>query len=119
MLNFSAVLFDCDGVLVDSEHISCNVLREMLEELGLKMTQREVELHFKGKTGNYMETKPLHGSQKSNWIDDNTLEITLDVIINYELERLVLSYADNVSVIEPLSLHKSIKTRLKNALEQY
>ena len=79
----------------------------------------KVVLHFTGKTGNYMETKPLHGSQKSNWIDDNTLEITLDVIINYELERLVLSYADNVSVIEPLSLHKSIKTRLKNALEQY
>ena len=79
----------------------------------------KVVLHFTGKTGNYMETKPLHGSQKSNWIDDNTLEITLDVIINYELERLVLSYADNVSVIEPLSLYKSIKTRLKNALKQY
>jgi predicted DNA-binding transcriptional regulator YafY len=79
----------------------------------------KVVLHFTGKTGNYMETKPLHGSQKSNWIDTNTLEVTLDVIINYELERLVLSYADNASVIEPLSLQKAIKTRLKNALKQY
>jgi predicted DNA-binding transcriptional regulator YafY len=79
----------------------------------------KVVLHFTGKTGNYMETKPLHGSQKSNWIDTNTLEVTLDVIINYELERLILSYADNVSVIEPLSLQKAIKIRLKNALKQY
>jgi HAD superfamily hydrolase (TIGR01509 family) len=49
-LKFSSVFFDCDGVLVDSEHISCNVLREMLQELGLTMTQREVELYFNGKT---------------------------------------------------------------------
>lgn len=49
-MKFSAVLFDCDGVLVDSEHISNNVLREMLEELGLTMTQREVGFHFNGKT---------------------------------------------------------------------
>ena len=39
-----------------------------------------VVLHFKGKTGNYMETKPIHGSQKSKWLDENTLEITLDII---------------------------------------
>ncbi len=79
----------------------------------------KVVLHFKGRTGNYMETKPLHGSQKPKWIDDNTLEVTLDIIINYELERLILSYADSVSVIQPLSLSEAIKNRLKEALKQY
>ena len=79
----------------------------------------KVILHFKGRTGNYMETKPLHGSQKPKWIDINTLEVSLDIIINYELERLILSYADTVSVIQPLSLAKSIKKRLKEALNQY
>ena len=49
-LKFSAVFFDCDGVLVDSEHISSFVLREMLQELGLSMTQLEVQIHFNGKT---------------------------------------------------------------------
>jgi predicted DNA-binding transcriptional regulator YafY len=77
----------------------------------------KVVLHFKGRTGNYMETKPLHGSQKPKWIDDNTLEVTLEIIINYELERLILSYADSVSVIQPLSLTKAIKNRLKEALK--
>ena len=32
-------------------------------------------LLFFGKTGKYMESKPLHGSQKSKWINDNTLEV--------------------------------------------
>lgn len=79
----------------------------------------KVMLHFIGKTGKYMETKPLHGSQKSKWIDKNTLEVTLDIIINYELERLILSYANSVSVIQPSSLANVIKNRLEEALELY
>ena len=29
-MNFEAILFDCDGVLVDSEAITCGVLRDNL-----------------------------------------------------------------------------------------
>jgi len=82
-------------------------------------TVENVVLHFTGKTGNYMETKPLHGSQEPKWLDDQTLEVKLQLIINYELERLILSYADSVSVIQPLSLAKAIKNRLKEALNNY
>lgn len=85
----------------------------------LKAKATEVILHFTGRTGNYMETKPLHGSQKSKWIDENTLEVTLDIIINYELERLILSYADSVKVIQPMSLSDTIKNRLEEALNRY
>lgn len=46
---FDAVLFDCDGVLVDSEGITNGVLREMLEELGWKLTPRECMRIFLGK----------------------------------------------------------------------
>ena len=35
---FDAVLFDCDGVLVDSEPITNGVLRDMLEERGWVLT---------------------------------------------------------------------------------
>ena len=79
----------------------------------------KVVLHFKGRTGNYMETKPLHGSQKSKWIDDNTLEVTLDIIINYELESLILSYAESVEVKKPKSLTVIVKNKLKAALTKY
>jgi HAD superfamily hydrolase (TIGR01509 family) len=40
-VRFDAVLFDCDGVLVDSETITNSVLRDMLEELGWKLSLQE------------------------------------------------------------------------------
>ena len=46
---FEAVLFDCDGVLVDSEPITNGVLRDMLEELGWKLTPEECMRQFVGK----------------------------------------------------------------------
>lgn len=78
-----------------------------------------VVLHFLGKTGKYIQTKPLHGSQKANWIDSNILEVRLDVISNYELERLILSYADSVKVIAPAHFKSIIIKRIQNALLQY
>ena len=48
-MRFDAVLFDCDGVLVDSEPITNGVLRTMLGELGWHLTQDECMAHFVGK----------------------------------------------------------------------
>ena len=79
----------------------------------------KIILHFYGKTGKYMETKPIHRSQKSNWITNDTLELKLNLIINYELERLILSYADSVKVIQPIELEKKINDRLNKAVKIY
>lgn len=49
-MNFQAVLFDCDGVLVDSEAITCGVLRDMFEEQGWHMTLAECMQRFVGHT---------------------------------------------------------------------
>jgi HAD superfamily hydrolase (TIGR01509 family) len=49
MKRFDAVLFDCDGVLVDSEPITNGVLRDMLEELGWKLSPAECMRLFVGK----------------------------------------------------------------------
>ncbi|WP_255429125.1 HAD family hydrolase [Ramlibacter albus] len=46
---YEAVLFDCDGVLVDSESITNGVLRDMLEEIGWKLTAAECMRIFLGK----------------------------------------------------------------------
>lgn len=46
---FDAVLFDCDGVLVDSEPITNGVLRDMLEERGWVLTRDECMRIFVGK----------------------------------------------------------------------
>lgn len=47
---FDAVLFDCDGVLADSEPITMRVLRDMLEESGWAMPLAECVALFVGVT---------------------------------------------------------------------
>ena len=79
------------------------------------------KIHFlvHGKTAHYIYTKPLHGSQCSKWLDDGTLDVTLKVKINYELERLLLSYAPNITILEPQSLIDNHKDSLRKALRRY
>ncbi|GLS14176.1 MULTISPECIES: HAD family hydrolase [Hydrogenophaga] len=48
-MRFDAVLFDCDGVLVDSEPITNGVLRQMLNEAGWGLSAAECEHHFIGR----------------------------------------------------------------------
>lgn len=47
-MKFDAILFDCDGVLVDSEPITNGVLREVLNESGWAITPAECEALFLG-----------------------------------------------------------------------
>ncbi|MEV6351750.1 HAD family hydrolase [Streptomyces hydrogenans] len=42
------VIFDCDGVLVDSERLYCRVDREVFAELGAEFTEAELIEHFVG-----------------------------------------------------------------------
>lgn len=45
---FAAVLFDCDGVLVDSETIATRALHRSLQGLGIGLTEHEVAQQFTG-----------------------------------------------------------------------
>ena len=44
-----AVIFDCDGTLVDSETLGNEVLAECLREHGLELSARECERRFRGR----------------------------------------------------------------------
>ncbi|CAN5549035.1 WYL domain-containing protein [soil metagenome] len=79
----------------------------------------KIKLIFSAATCHYIINKPLHGSQKSKWLDSDHLEITLEIILNYEFEQLLLSFGNNVQVISPESLRTSIKEKLQTALKQY
>jgi HAD superfamily hydrolase (TIGR01509 family) len=52
---FELVIFDCDGVLVDSERIAVRVEAEFLGELGWLLTEAEVVERFMGLTAEYMD----------------------------------------------------------------
>lgn len=50
MSDIALVIFDCDGVLVDSEPISHAVLRELLAEHGARLTMEQMYARFMGVT---------------------------------------------------------------------
>ena len=54
---FSLVIFDCDGVLVDSEILSAEVEAEALSHLGVPVTSQDVMNRFLGLTQAELERK--------------------------------------------------------------
>ena len=68
----------------------------------------------------YIRTKPLHGTQREKGFDaGGFLQIQIEVIINFELKQLLLSYAEGVEVLEPLWLRKEFQTRIQQCMNNY
>jgi HAD superfamily hydrolase (TIGR01509 family) len=69
---FELVIFDCDGVLVDSERIAVRVEAELLAELGWPLSQAEIVERFMGRTTEYMDAAieaQLGSRLPSDWKD--------------------------------------------------
>lgn len=50
LLKYKCIIFDCDGVLVDSEGISNSVLIQMVSEIGVEINMEYAFEHFAGKS---------------------------------------------------------------------
>jgi predicted DNA-binding transcriptional regulator YafY len=68
----------------------------------------KIELFFKPRAAPYILTKPLHGSQKKLKYDKNGLLIQIEVIPNFELKQLILSFGDSVEIKSPKSFKEMI-----------
>ena len=79
----------------------------------------KVQLHFTPNLAPYILTKPLHGSQRKIRQDETGLVIQLEVVSNYELEQLILSYGEYVKVLGPDSLLEKIKERILMSIHKY
>jgi len=66
-----AVLFDCDGVLVDSEATAFALLTADLAQYGLNLTQAEMEQRFLGGTigGLFTTARGLGADLPDDWVD--------------------------------------------------
>lgn len=87
--------------------VGVTVLDNVIELVELRLSENIVP---------YIQTKPLHGSQKYN--KDHGI-LTLEVKPNYELESLILSYGENIEVLNPPSLREKIENRIKMMKENY
>ena len=53
--NIELIIFDCDGVLIDSEIISAQVISKQFNKIGLDINTQYVQDHFVGQS--YIKTK--------------------------------------------------------------
>ena len=68
----------------------------------------------------YVTTKPFHHSQQEiSREDDGSAVFSIDVILNYELERDILGFGEGITIISPESLANKIRERLQKMLANY
>ena len=78
-----------------------------------------VQLWISRQQIDYIETKPMHRSQRLISKDENGGVIEMDLIPNYELEQTVLALGEHAKVLEPTSLSERIQQRLNDSIKQY
>mgnify|MGYP000055557800 CR=1 FL=1 len=78
-----------------------------------------IELKITKKLWPYIETKPLHGSQKKKFEDENFVYMTLEVIPNFELEKMILSFGEEMIVLSPAHFRNSLRMRLQKNIIAY
>ena len=67
----------------------------------------------------YIESKPIHGSQKVKERAADYILIELTLQMNYELVSQILSYGEKVKIIKPNSLIDMVKIKIKGMFENY
>ncbi len=82
-------------------------------------TVQEVVIAATPEQARYIDTKPLHHTQKKISEDENAAVFSLQVIPNYELESLILSFGEKVKVLQPESLKNRIRERIENSFKKY
>lgn len=85
----------------------------------LERTAEEITLKIEKSLYPYIQTKPLHGSQKVKEEQKDYVVITLEIVPNYEFEALVLSYGERMEVLSPIWIKDWIKNRIQEMLVNY
>lgn len=68
----------------------------------------------------YIESKPLHKSQRvQKRLDDGSVILSMDVVLNNELERLILGFGGHVEVLGPQQLRYRISESVAKAAAHY
>jgi len=84
-----------------------------------KLNPINVSLRIDQSLWPYIETKPIHGSQKIVAKTTDYTDIRLELIPNYELESLILQHGEKITVLEPRNLSDKIQDRIQQLIKKY
>lgn len=100
-----------------------NVAELFQDVIGVTFNQasapEKVVLFADNETAPYITTKPIHHSQQIVETLPNGVVYSINVQLNFELEREILGFGDRIKVIAPERLKRRIKDQFENALDLY
>lgn len=117
-----AVSKDDEGIFRENTFFDPNEYLDSMVGVtrGLNSTVSSVLLKIDGDQAPYVLTKPLHVSQRLHKsLDDGSIIVSLNVILNFELERLILGYGSHIEVLAPRLLRRNIATQILTAATIY
>jgi predicted DNA-binding transcriptional regulator YafY len=80
---------------------------------------KEIRLWFSPLQANFIKTQHLHATQKIESDTSEGLVVTYQLIPNYELLQVLLSFGAQVQVLAPESLRDELKQTLLKSLSMY
>ena len=72
-----------------------------------------------GNVPNYLQTLPLHASQKEIEHTDEYTDFSYDIRPSVDFVLALISYSDGIEVLEPTELRQKIYSSLQASLERY
>ncbi|WP_034886121.1 helix-turn-helix transcriptional regulator [Gillisia sp. JM1] len=103
--------------------IQYNVHQEFKDSFGIINGTDEkpidVVFSFTAREGRYIESLPLHRSQKLISKTEKEYQFSYFIRPTYDFKMEILSYGDQVKVLEPNSLKETILDTLKSAIKPY
>ena len=87
---------------------------------GIHDKARRVVIKIDRQQAPYVESKPFHKSQKvEQRFHDGSIQLSLKVVINNELERLILGYGGHAEVIAPPEFRERVAESVRIAARHY
>ncbi len=101
----------------DSEHFFDDVIGV---SKNIKNMPRRIKFWASPEQSHYIKTKPIHRSQqllKEN--EDGSCIFRIDVVINFEMYSIFMSYGPGIKIIYPHYVAKFMRDKLKEAIDLY
>lgn len=108
----------CENPDFDSEHFFDDVIGV---SKNIKNKPRRVKFWASAEQSQYIKTKPIHSSQKliRENPEDGSCVFRIDVVVNFEMYSVFMSYGPGVKIISPRYAMCYMKEKLKEAAELY
>lgn len=101
----------------DSEHFFDDVIGV---SKNLTSTPRKIKFWASKEQSNYIQTKPIHTSQKViRTNEDGSMVFSIEVVINFEMYSVFMSYGPGVKIMYPRMAVKYMKEKLRETANLY